>query len=149
MLSRMLVCVSSLVLFSLVHFSSAFIHVEYFLSIFYWLCNYSCPNFPLLLPCAWYPPLPSSSLLPYLLMHYPWVVHIGSLSFPFPILFLTPPWLFCTYQLRFLISAPFSLGSPFLLPANNSPNYLHIYDSVPVLVICLVWCFLFLFLFFF
>ena len=70
-----------------------------------------------------------------------WVMHISSLASPFPMLFLTSPCLFWTYQLCFLITAPFLPFSPFLLPAGNPPNDLQIYDSVPVLVVCLV-CFL-------
>ena len=53
--------------------------------------------------------------------------------------------LFCAFPLCFLTPAPFLLFSSLSLPANNPPNDLHIYDSVPVLVVCLV-CFCFHFL---
>ena len=67
-----------------------------------------------------------------------WVMYVSSLTSPFPILFLTSPCLFHTYQL-YLIPAPSPpplLPQP--LPADNPPNDLHIYDSVSVLVLCLV-----------
>ena len=83
-------------------------------------------------------PLPSSNPL---LSSCPQVIHISSLASPFPILFLTSPCLFCTYQLCFLFPAPFPPFFPFTLLDDNPPNGLHIYDSVPVLVVCLV-CFL-------
>ena len=55
------------------------------------------PNFPL------WPPPPSSpfplAIPP--LSSCPWVVHVSSLASPLPILLLTSPWLFCTYQLCF------------------------------------------------
>ena len=74
-----------------------------------------------------------------------WVMHISSLASPFAILFLTSPCLFGPYQLCFLIPVPFPLFSSFPLPADNPPNDLHVYDSVPVLLVCLVWfCFSFL-----
>ena len=66
-----------------------------FFNIFYWLCYYSCPIFPLYsLPP--YTPLPST-FPP--LTSCPWVIHIGSLASPFPILSLTSPCLFCTCHL--------------------------------------------------
>ena len=73
----------------------------------------------------------------------PWVVHVSSLASPFPILFLTSPCLFCACQLCFLFPVPFPPFSSFPLPADNPPNDLHLYHSVPVLVVCLV-CFCFL-----
>ena len=84
--------------------------------------------------------LPSSNLSPLSLC--PWVMRVSSLAFPFPILFLTSPCLFCSYPLCFLTPAPFSPLSSFPLPADNPPNDPHTYDSVPVLVVCLV-CFCF------
>ena len=82
-------------------------------------------------------PIPSSSTS---LVHH-WVLHIGSLASSFPVLFLTSPCLFCTYQLCFLITAPFPSFSLFPFRTDNPPNDLHICDSVPALVVCLV-CFL-------
>ena len=90
-----------------------------------------------LLPSAWYP----HSLQQSPLSSCPWVIQVNSLASPFPILFLTSPCLFCAYQLCFLIPVPFPSFSPFPLPTDNPPNHLHIYDSVPLLVVCLV-CFL-------
>ena len=66
---------------------------------------------------------------------------VSSLASPFPILFLTSPCLFCSYQLCFLIPAPFPPFSPVPFPADNPPNDLHTYDSISILFVCLV-CFL-------
>ena len=66
---------------------------------------------------------------------------ISSLASPFPIPFLTSP--ISYLPIMFLNSWTFSPFFPFPLPADNPPNNLHVYDSVPVLVICLV-CFCFL-----
>ena len=62
---------------------------------FYWLCYYSCRNFSPLAPCTWYTPF-SAEDLP--LNSCPWVMHISYLTTSFPILFLTSPCLFCTFQ---------------------------------------------------
>ena len=115
----------------------SFIYLKYILLTMLWQL---CQMLPL---CSSQPstPFPPQSTL----SSCPWVVHISSLAFPFPILSLTSPCLFCTCQLCFLIPAPFPLFSPFLLPADNPPNDLRIYGSVPVLVLCLV-CFCFCFL---
>ena len=109
---------------------------SFFKNTFYWLCCYSCPI----------PPLPAHPL-PSAFPHFsscPWVVHKSSLASTFPTLFLTSPCLYCTYHLCFLFPAPFPPFFPFLIPADSPPNDLHIYDSVPVLVVCLV-CFCFCF----
>ena len=98
------------------------------------------PSFPSLSPSPWYPPLSCNAPL---LSSCPWVLPISSLASPFLILFLTSPCLFCTYQLWFLIPVLIPPFSPFFLPTDNPPNDLHIYDSVPILVVCLV-CFCFL-----
>ena len=88
----------------------------YFLSIFYWLCYYSCPNF--FLPFIPLCPAPTSpSYIPSPLGSCPWVVHIRSLA-P-PILLLTSPCLFCAYQLCFLFPIHFPPFSPIPLPADN------------------------------
>ena len=86
---------------------------------------------------ALYPPL-APAFSPLYLNACPGVLHISSLVSPFPILFLTSPGLFCSYELSFLIPAPFPPFSSFPLSADNPPNDLHTYDSVHVLVVCLV-----------
>ena len=77
------------------------------------------------------------------LSSYPWVVHISSLTSPFPILFLTFCSLFCTHHLCFFSPVPLPPFFPQPLPTDNLPCELHFCDHVPVLVVCLV---LFLFL---
>ena len=99
------------------------------LSIFYLPFMLLIPStFSRILPSLQHP-LPLSS--------YPWVVQ-SFLASPFPMLVLTPPCLFWTYHLCFLIPAPFPPLSRFPLPADNPPNDLYIYDSVPVLVVCFI-----------
>ena len=70
-----------------------------------------------------------------------WVMHVSSLASPFSILFLTSLCLFFTYL--FVLLNPYTLSSILLLPlpTGNHLNDLHIYDSVSVLLVCLV-CFL-------
>ena len=99
--------------------------------------DYAITVVPFFLPL--YPPPPC---IPHL-SSCPWVVHISSLASPFPILFLTSP---CTYQLCFLFPVPFLPFSPLLLPADNPPCDLHFCNSVPLLVVPLVYfCFCFCF----
>ena len=112
-------------------------------NIFYWLCYYSCPNFSPFSSLHLVPSFPPA-ILP--LSSCPWVVHISSLATPFPILFLTSPVYFVPTNLYFLIPAPFPQFFPFpflisLISADVPPTDLYIYDSVLVLLICLV-CFL-------
>ena len=59
---------------------------------------------------------------------------------PFPILFLTSCY-FIPTNLCFLIPTSYPLFPPFPLPTDIPPNDPHIYDSVPVLLVCLV-CYL-------
>ena len=94
------------------------------------------------IPCTTSPP---TRILPPLSLCL-WVLHISSLASPFPTLFLTFPCLFCTYHLCFLFPVPLSPFSPLPLHPVNPPCDLHISDSVPVLVVCLV-CFCFCFRF--
>ena len=105
-------------------------------NILYWLFYYSCLYFFLpvipLLPAG----PPTSIPLPSLVT--PWVVHRSSLASCFPILFLTSSCLFCTYHLCYLFSVPFPPLFPSHSPAGNLPCDLHFCDSVPVLVVCLV-----------
>ena len=92
-------------------------------------------------------PPPPGSLLPSsnlpLLSSCPCVMHvIFFFAYPLSILFLTSPCLFCSYPTMLLNPCTFSLLSPFPLPADNPPNDLHVYDSLPVVVVCLVsFCF--------
>ena len=112
----------------------------YFVNVFNWLCYYNCSIFfSSLFPYALYPP-PTSS--PYL-SSCPWVIHISSLAFTFPILFLTASCLFRTYHLC-LFPVPFPTFFPFSLPTDNAPCDFHFCDSVPFVVVCLV-CFCFWF----
>ena len=67
----------------------------------------------------------------------PWVILISSLASTFPTLFLPSPCLFSTYHLCYLFSLPFP-PSPSHSPIDNPPCDLHLYGSVPVLVVCLV-----------
>ena len=67
-----------------------------------------------------------------------WVIYISSLAFPFPLVFLAYPCLFCTYHLCFSFPVPFPPLSPLHLPDDNLPYDLHFCESVPVLVVCLV-----------
>ena len=67
---------------------------KFFQIIFYWLCYYSCPDFPPL------PPQPSTSHSLRQSPHHcscPWVMRISSLATPFPILYFMYPRLFCNY----------------------------------------------------
>ena len=120
-------------------FASFFIFKYILLIMLLQLSCFFVPCIPL------YPALPSSSRLPS--SSCPWVIHISSLAFPFPILFLTSPCLFCVYHLCFLFPVPFPPLSPNPLPADNPPCDLHFCDSVPVLVVCLVFVFVVFFSF--
>ena len=84
-------------------------------------------------PC---PPPPSHITPPF--SSYPWVILISSLASPFPILFLPSPCLFSTYHVCYLFSVPFPPLSPSQSPIDKLPCDLHLYGSVPVLVVCLV-----------
>ena len=66
--------------------------------------------FPPLLPFTQYPHSFQQSPL----SSCPWVMHISSLACPFPILFLTPFCLFCTYQ--FVLLNPCNFSHILLLP---------------------------------
>ena len=120
----------------------SFILPFYFLlSIFYWLCYYSCPSiflpFTRPLPCT--APLTLQHSPP--LSSCPWVVHISSLASLFPILFLTYPCLFYAYQLCLLFPVPLpSHGPP---PSIDNPACdLHFCNSVLVVHFVFVFCFL-------
>ena len=84
------------------------------------------------------PPSPTHSLRPS--PHHcscPWVMCIGSLATPFPILYFTSPWLFCNYLFGLLNPLTSSPIPHTPLPSSNNQNTLHIHDSVSVLI-CLV-----------
>ena len=72
----------------------------------------------------------------------PWVMHINSLSTPFPVLYFTVPWLFCNYLFVLLNPLTSSPIPPHPLPGNHQNN-LCIRYAVSVLLVCLV-CFCFL-----
>ena len=108
-----------------------------FFNIFYWLCCYSCLCFiPFAFFCLVTPFLAAIDSL----SSCPWFVHVSSLAIPFPILSVTSPCLFCAYQFVLLNPCTSSLVFPltFPLPADSPPTDLHIYNSVPILLVCLV-----------
>ena len=107
-----------------------------FLRIFLiYFIDYSITVVPLFSPL--YFPLSLPSAFSHL-SSCPWVIYISSLASTLPILFLTFPYLFCTYHLCFLFPVPFPLFSLTLFPIDNPPCDLHFCDSVPVLVVCFV-----------
>ena len=81
-------------------------------------------------------PPPPSHIPPY--SSCPWVILKSSLAATFPTLFLPFPCLFSIYHLCYLFSVPFPPLSPSHSPIDNPPCDLHLYGSVPVLVVCLV-----------
>ena len=99
---------------------------------------------PLYLPPPCTTPPTSIPLTP--LSSCSWIIHISSLAYPFPILFLTSPCLFLTYHLCFVFPVPFLPFFPLHLPTDNPPCDLHSCDSAPVLLVCLVLAFFFFFL---
>ena len=93
--------------------------------------------FGFLCPMPTFPPA-----FPLHLSSCPWVMRVSSLASSFPIPVLTSPCIFCSYQLCFLIPTPFP---PFSFPADNLPNDPQTYDSVPVLVVYLIFVFIYFF----
>ena len=111
---------------------------SFFLNIFIMLLQLSHPPLYYPTPCTPLPPTvpPFSSC--------PWVLHINSLASTFPILFNLPLLIFYL-PFMLLIFCTFSPSLPSHSPTDNPPCDLHFYDSVPVLVVCLVFfCFCFL-----
>ena len=114
-------------------------HCEFFFFKIYFVdyaimfVSFIPPSFPS--PCAHLPP----SLLP--LSSCPWVIYISSLASTCFILFLTS----CTIlYLPFTNSYSLYLFPHFPpnpLPINNPPCNLHFCESVPVLIVCLVFGF--------
>ena len=80
---------------------------------FYWLCYYSCPNFPPLLPSIQQPPLPQAISTPlFISMSHRYKFFGCSISY---IVLFTSPWLFCNYLfilLNPLTSSPIPLQPP-------------------------------------
>ena len=113
-----------------------------FLSIFYRLCYYSCPNFflPFIpsLPCT----LPSSSI-----PLHPQFISMGYTSKLFGFIsytILNLPLSNLCLPIMLLVSCTFSPPIlPLSLPTDNPPCDVHFSESVPVLVICLVFGFVF------
>ena len=107
-----------------------------FLKIYF--VDYTITVVPFFLPfIPLYPVLPLPPSFPHL-SSCQWVVHINSLAFPFPILFLTSPCLLCTYHFCLLFPVPFPAFFPLRLSLENPLCDLHFCDSVPVLVVRLV-----------
>ena len=71
------------------------ITLNHFLKIiFYWLCYYSCPNFPPLPPSTQHPPILHAILTTlFMSMGHAYKFFGYSIS----ILYFTSPWLFCNY----------------------------------------------------
>ena len=69
----------------------------------------------------------------------PWVMYVSFLTFPFPILYFTPPWLFCNYLFALLNPLTSSSIPLHPIPSDKHQNILNIHDSVSVLLVCLVW----------
>ena len=93
-----------------------------------------------------FPPLPPPPSTPTLSGNPPhhcscsWIMHIGSLATPSPILYCTAPWLFCNYLFVFLnplISSPIPLHPHPIW----QPSKCCVHDSVSVPLVFLV-CFL-------
>ena len=108
-------------------------HIHNLLKIY--LIDYAITVVPIFPLCTPLPSTPIPSSNPRLC---PWGMHISPLASSFPILFLMSLCLFCTDHLCVLMPAPVPLFSLLPLPADNPPNDLHMYDSVSVLVVCLV-----------
>ena len=84
-----------------------------------------------LLPCT-----PPPTNIPSPLRSCPWVVHVFGLSISYTILNL-PLSILCL-PIMLLIPCAFFLHSPPPLPTDNPPCDPHFCDSIPVLVVCLV-----------
>ena len=127
------------ILNSTINCNCSFIYLNYILLIMLLQFSQLSPFTPL-------PPVLPNPPAPHL-SSCPWVVLTSSLTSLFPIPFLTSPHLFYAYQLCFFFPVPFSPIPPFSLPTEISPCDVHFSDSVPLLVVCLVFVFI-VFLFF-
>ena len=101
----------------------------------FWLYNYSCSNFSPVAPLHLISPVPPAI---HLFCLRPWVMPIHSMPSPFHVILNINLSILYLPFFYFLIPAPF-------LPFSPSPSQLislqMIYDSIPVLLVCLV-CFL-------
>ena len=112
----------------------------FFLKVYF--IDYAITVFPI------FPLYPLSALHPQLSSIPPlssclWVVLISYLNSLFPTLVLTSPHLFDADQLCFLFPVPFPPIPSLPLPAENPPCDVHFSDSIPVIVVCLVFVFVF------
>ena len=125
-------CLLLYIIYIIVYYFIVYIllYIYIFIYIYYWSWSYSCPNFPPLPPSTWY----SHSLQ---LSPHPLVNVLGQACkfFGFSISYTVLNRVyFVPTNLCFLIPALFPPFFPVLLPTDNPPNNLHIYDSVPFLV---------------
>ena len=114
----------------------AHVYLIIILSIFYQLCYYSCLNFSPL------PPPLGTSLPSNMFVSIGHAYKFFGFSISYTILNISLSVLY----LPIMLLNPCTLSSIFSLPlpTDNLPYDLHIYDSAPVLVVCLV-CFCFLY----
>ena len=105
----------------------------YFFNI-YWLCYYSCPiSLPSLhsiLPTSSLPHSPPIVHVHGSYLQVLWLLHFLHYSYPPPVYF--PPIIYATHSLD--LYPPLPLPLPYWQPSCD----LHLYGSVPVLVVCLV-----------
>ena len=108
--------------------------VTFFFIYIYWLCYYNCPiSAPSLNSILLTPSLPHSTPIVRVYGSYLsvlWLLHFLHYSYPPPVYF--PPIIYATYSLYL---PPLSPSNSFM---DNPPCDLHLYGSVPVLVVCLV-----------
>ena len=124
--------------------SHHFVHILFifnffvFLSIFYSLCYYNFPNFPLLPPSALHPPTLQHSLPQFMFMGC--TCKFFEFSVSYTILNLSTS--ISCLPIMLLIPCTFPPILPFPLPTENSPCDVHFSYSVPVLVVCLGFVFI-------
>ena len=120
---------------------------SFYFFIFYWLCYYSCPIlFSPLFPSTLHHPSHQHSPPPqFMSMGHTYKFFGFSISYTIFNLLLS------ILYLPFMLLIPCILSPilPYPLPTDNPPSDLHFCDSVPVLVICLVWFFVWLFVWLF
>ena len=129
-----------LLLFNIILLGSLGFHINFIFKyiLLIMLLQLSHSFFSLFSPSTQYPHFLQHS--PHL-SSCPWITHISSLASPLPMLFLTSsvyfvPAIYTSYSLYLFPHLPLPC------PADNPACDLHFCDSVPVLVVCLVWfCF--------